>query len=133
MRTWDVRELSDPGAGPLKNHVGFHPRIQQRILELHPDAVRTMVGEVFECLRRARAERQREITLSFQCRSGRHRSVACAEMVSAYLAGQGYDASSRHADLERDPSKQCRTGCQLCQGPPMDRIMRLLSRVLEGV
>lgn len=43
------------------------------------------------------------LTLGIGCTGGRHRSVAVAEQVAAYLEDAGYDVTIRHRDVDRDP------------------------------
>lgn len=47
------------------------------------------------------AEGKSYLTIAFGCTGGQHRSVAMAEKLSNWLANQGWQASTRHRELER--------------------------------
>lgn len=72
----------------------------------------------------------RQIVVAFQCRAGRHRSVACACLADAYFASLGFESQVRHFALEHDPGKMCRVwACNDCrQNWPVDR--RLVERIV---
>ena len=50
---------------------------------------------------RFREEGKSYVSIGIGCTGGRHRSVALAEELSGWLAGQGYHATVRHRDIDR--------------------------------
>jgi UPF0042 nucleotide-binding protein len=45
------------------------------------------------------------LTIGIGCTGGRHRSVALAERLSAWLRAAGYQATVTHRDLVRDAER----------------------------
>ena len=50
-------------------------------------------------------EGKTHLTLAFGCTGGRHRSVAMAQEIAAYLDDHGFAPTVRHRDLGRDDSR----------------------------
>ena len=95
----DVRRFRDPDAGSLRHHCGINAAIQLRIIDNRkfPDLAREV-----EDLVRSGVER-----VAFVCKSGRHRSVACAEIFAGIYRGV---AVHRHEPW-------CRHNCADCLAP----------------
>ena len=126
----DWRNLRDPGAGPLKHHIGLHSTIQLRILGRHWDAFKNMLDAArLFCLARA-STHPGPVKVAFACRAGRHRSVAMAAMVGhVFEHTLGWSVQVKHVQLEANPHKGCR--CMSCSGPAIrEAVAEKLSRAL---
>ena len=122
----DVRHLTDPAAWQIRTHDGRHPEIQLRLIRLHGAELSHIVSQVFEVVQST--PRSTEVRVSFGCRSGRHRSVAVAELVVAHLSGLGYDARTAHQNLS---SRPCNSRCAACQSPPTEAVLREMHMALD--
>lgn len=54
----------------------------------------------------AQAEGKSYLTITFGCTGGKHRSVTLAETVARALAAAGWQVSTRHRELDRQPSER---------------------------
>ncbi len=114
----DCRCFDDPdGPRGLRNHVGTHPTIMQR-LQRHAN-----FGEWIARVRRdlavALGGHGREgIEMVFFCRKGRHRSVACAKLMQHCLGRLTHVAPPiEHLSRgfwHRGTCDECRTCCKPC-------------------
>ena len=94
-----VRQFRDPDAGSLRDHCGINKAIQLRIID--NSKFLDLAREV-EDLVKSDVER-----VVFMCKSGRHRSVACAEIFAGIYGGV---AVHRH-------EPRCRHNCAACKAP----------------
>ncbi|WP_354641085.1 RNase adapter RapZ [Kitasatospora camelliae] len=86
----------------MRYRTGLDPEVRDHVLDT-PGVMR-MVEEIAESaaavLRSYADPRHRLVNVTIACRGGRHRSVAVAEAVAAYLrtAGIGVEVRHRHID-----------------------------------
>ena len=106
----NVRCFHDPKCGPLKKHDGRHPLIMNRFA-LHREFPRTL-REVrdFLCQNEERSSYGSELRLAICCKSGRHRSVAFAEILKRLLNKVGYPM---HIRVQHETLTPC--GCRECK------------------
>ena len=85
--SFNVLFMHDLGAkkSGLCYHTGRHHAIQAGILRSHGKSFVKIVRVVEAYLG---AVHTKSVSISFTCRAGRHRSVACAELMASYLTEQ---------------------------------------------
>ena len=109
----DCRSFADPDySRDQRNHTGHHPMIQMGIASnlLFVQLLR-MVHNVL-----ARLGGQRHVTLALACRSGRHRSVACVEVLSTCLRYCGvWTNVVHHSQNKRDGWRDLCGGQDFCE------------------
>jgi len=100
----DTRFLDNPYWVPeLRDLDGRDPRVRDHVLGQAP-AAKLLDGleATLVPLVAAYAERGRmELTVSFGCTGGRHRSVMVTERLAAALAEEGYETKVTHRDIGR--------------------------------
>ncbi len=97
----------------------YGTEIQRRIVMGHGRMLRSMLQEA-ECI--ARDSDEQQVVFAFQCRAGRHRSVACARLAGAYFESLGFESRVRHIGLEHDSNKCCQVfSCNECRDRPVDQ------------
>ena len=85
----------------------------RRVVRNHGERLRLMIQEAEDLIAASDAP---QIVFAFQCRRGRHRSVACAALANAAFKMRGYDSCVQHVDLRTDPSKLCQVStCTECR------------------
>ena len=100
---FDVRFLPNPHWIPdLRPLTGRDEPVRRHVLT-HEDAegfldrVRDLLSFLVP---RYREEGKSYVSIGIGCTGGRHRSVAMAEELGSWLAGQGYHATVRHRDVD---------------------------------
>ena len=101
---FDVRFLPNPHwVEELRPLTGLDDAVRSYVLD-HPDA-EAFVDHVEELLRflvpKYEAEGKAYLTIAVGCTGGRHRSVAIAEHLAAFLAGRDLEVATRHRDAAR--------------------------------
>ncbi len=100
----DCRFLPNPyWVEELRPYSGRDPEIQEYVnsFELTDEFV-ARVQDLLELLLPAYlAEGKAVLTVAFGCTGGRHRSVAIAEQMAAWLMEQGVETRIRHRDVDR--------------------------------
>ena len=113
-RVFRCRYMRDPdNETAMRKHIGHHYHIQYKLLRDYGRDIAAWAQDVLGMVTAA----EERVVVGFQCRSGRHRSVACAEMVGAWL--QTRLQSSRHVVYiqhreQRHDWKRCRMRCRDC-------------------
>lgn len=100
---FDVRFLPNPHWSPeLRTLTGRDAAVRGHVFS-NGDAegfLDRVYGMLSFLVPRYRAEGKSYVSIGIGCTGGRHRSVAVAEEVGAWLASQGYSAAVRHRDLD---------------------------------
>lgn len=122
--TFNVKELKDPESYSYRQHDGRHPKIQQCLIKGHTVAIKSLLKQVEEIVCEEHAKGVTNIRISFMCRQGRHRSVAVAELATAFLRNLGYMSKSEHLDLANRPCSV--HGCRSCYGGPTPATLKML-------
>ncbi|MFH1736747.1 MAG: RNase adapter RapZ [Actinomycetota bacterium] len=101
----DVRFLPNPYyEDKLRHLTGENKRVKKFVLD-RPVAVNFLKKSdslLTLLLPNYAREGKTHFTVALGCTGGRHRSVALAEEVSAFLKGKGYNVILRHRDIIRD-------------------------------
>ena len=113
----DVRCFDDPDAGKLRQHTGMHPDIIGRLLAHR--RFQKWIVETVDVIMRAigpgsRAASGAPQILLIYCNSGKHRSLACAEVLSGVLEEVGEIQCGVVERLCEWP-RMCELGCTACQ------------------
>ena len=113
----DVRCFDDPDAGRLRQHTGMHPDIIERLLAHR--RFQKWIVETVDVIMRAigpgsRAASGAPQILLIYCNSGKHRSLACAEVLSGVLEEVGEIQCGVVERLCEWP-RMCELGCTACQ------------------
>ena len=113
----DVRCFDDPDAGQLRQHTGMHPDIIGRLLAHR--RFQKWIVETVDLIMRAigpgsRAASGAPQILLIYCNSGKHRSLACAEVLSGVLEEVGEIQCGVVERLCEWP-RMCELGCTACQ------------------
>lgn len=113
----DVRCFDDPDAGKLRQHTGMHPDIIGRLLAHR--RFQKWIVETVDVIMRAigpgsRAASGAPQILLIYCNSGKHRSLACAEVLSGVLEEVGEIQCGAVERLCEWP-RMCELGCTACQ------------------
>ena len=113
----DVRCFDDPDAGRLRQHTGMHPDIIERLLAHR--RFQKWIVETVDVIMRAigpgsRAASGAPQILLIYCNSGKHRSLACAEVLSGVLEEVGEIQCGAVERLCEWP-RMCELGCTACQ------------------
>lgn len=108
----DVRFLPNPYyEDKLRHLTGENKRVKKFVLD-RPVAI-TFLKKTESLLTFLLPNYAREgkthFTVAMGCTGGRHRSVALAEEVSAFLKGKGYNVILRHRDIIRDSPPKIKT------------------------
>ncbi|HJL19440.1 MAG TPA: RNase adapter RapZ [Sandaracinaceae bacterium LLY-WYZ-13_1] len=101
---FDLRFLPNPHFVPeLKPKTGRDPEVATYVLDTEP--TRELLEDVQTLLTHTVPRYEREgkayLTIAVGCTGGRHRSVAIAETLGAWLRESGHDAVVAHRDVER--------------------------------
>ena len=87
--------MSDPGKDT--SHLGMSAEVQEALWRQNKNFFTSMFGRAQEAIKSGIRDNKRQVTMIAYCRSGRHRSVASAEILAAVLRVEGYEASVVHA------------------------------------
>jgi UPF0042 nucleotide-binding protein len=101
---FDVRFLDNPHFVPeLKPLTGLDPGVSGYVLSQvdYQEFVGKLMNLLFFLVPRYQSEGKTGLTLCIGCTGGRHRSVAIAEDLSAYLMGTGCGVTVSHRDIEK--------------------------------
>uniref|UniRef100_A0A7S4SS05 RapZ C-terminal domain-containing protein n=1 Tax=Alexandrium monilatum TaxID=311494 RepID=A0A7S4SS05_9DINO len=109
----DARVFSDPGSSNLSGHIGQHPDILSRIsaMAAFPRWVEDVKAHVAH-----RLGGSAEASVAFYCKSGKHRSVACAWFLQHFCKHEGWDCEVRHL-CQSSWHRTCRGMCEECREP----------------
>lgn len=135
----DARSFPDPEAMYLRGHTGHHHAIISRICD-HKNFRRWLAGVKRKFLDAVCAEPQASglsttshalpLTMAFYCRVGKHRSVACSQILEHILRAEGWDCPvPRHLSSPRWGKKCCHGQCHECREPP-DHLQTALNTAL---
>lgn len=107
----DTRIFSDPGTSNLKGHIGQHPEILYRISSMgsFPGWVEGIKDVVMKTLKSCG-----EVAVAFYCKSGRHRSVACAWFLEQFCKHEGWKCQVAHL-CQSSWKTTCRGECEDCR------------------
>jgi hypothetical protein len=105
-------------------HDGRNLQVQCRIIAKHGGNFAKLIRQVKEALE---AHRSSEMRMSFFCKAGKHRSVACTEMFACIFRTLGMQVSVHHDSLANH-GKACQ--CRECNGPPTETSDTLTSLFL---
>jgi len=103
---FDVRFLANPHYEPgLRPLDGRDPRVADYVAcdPTHAAFFQGLTGMLVPLLPRYEREGKSYLTIAFGCTGGRHRSVALAERLAAWLAGLGRPVELLHRELGPDP------------------------------
>jgi hypothetical protein len=128
----DVHHMHDPESRRFGRHLGLHPAIYGPIdcILRKPDCQH--LAEVKKYL-----QEQLKPMVIFQCRQGKHRSLACAELVGDLARQSGFTVDVVH--LARDDTWSvwqwaCFKGqCEECVRPGNPKASQELCRVWHGL
>jgi hypothetical protein len=95
-------------------HDGRNLQVQSRIVSHHGENFAKLLKLVKEALESHRTSVMR---MSFFCKAGKHRSVACAEMCACIFRTLGMQVSVHHDSLVKH-GRACK--CGDCTGPPIE-------------
>ena len=135
----DAQPFHDPHAGRLKNHTGMHPENIARVIQ--HEKFREWILEardlILDAVRRHTSEgRSGPVLVVVYCRSGKHRSVACVQIIRhALQVVEDIECLAvRHLRLQ---PKWCRvSGCTACVAgvdPEEDRVRKAHLEMAAGV
>lgn len=99
---FDVRFLHNPHyVETLRPETGQHPAVQAHIRAdpAFGPFVAGLEGLLLPLLPRFQTEGKSYLTIAFGCTGGKHRSVFLAELVSGWLRGAGWEATTIHREL----------------------------------
>jgi len=99
---FDVRFLHNPHyVDTLRPDTGQHPAVQEHIRSdpAFGPFVAGLEGLLLPLLPRFQTEGKSYLTIAFGCTGGKHRSVFLAELVSDWLRGAGWEATTIHREL----------------------------------
>ncbi len=101
----DLRFLPNPYWDPqLRPFSGRDACVADFVLK-QPDTLRFLAFAqpllTFVCAAWAKTSRE-ELRIALGCTGGRHRSVALAEHLAAWLRQEGYEVTCRHRDMLRE-------------------------------
>lgn len=102
---WDVRFLPNPFWTPaLKAHTGLEEEVACYVLENESGARFLALLEplLLFLLGEYAAQGRESVTLAVGCTGGKHRSVAVAEHLRAFLAQKGREAQVFHRDIDKE-------------------------------
>ena len=100
---FDVRFLPNPHwSDELRPLTGRDEKVRRHVFSGGDadDFLDRVYGMLSFLVPRYRAAGKPYVSIGVGCTGGRHRSVAVAEEVGAWLASQGYSAAVRHRDLD---------------------------------
>lgn len=101
---WDVRFLPNPHFDPkLRALSGLDQPVKERVI--NHEATQSLLQGLLPLLAKSLPAYEREgksyLTIAIGCTGGHHRSVAIAEVISAFLRSEGWSPKIRHRDLEK--------------------------------
>jgi len=107
----DTRIFHDPAAvGKLTKHTGVHPETLHRItlMKRFPDFVKRLRREVPYHLKNVG-----QVKIAMYCRTGRHRSVACATFLKHFAHAEQWNCKVTHLS-QKKWNKICKGECAEC-------------------
>ena len=101
---FDVRCFPNPFYEPaLRPLTGLEDSVKEYVLS--KDEVKLFLTKLCDLilflLPQYQAEGKTQLTVAFGCTGGKHRSVAIAEALTAFLKSKGYRAVTAHRDIEK--------------------------------
>lgn len=99
---FDVRFLHNPHyVDELRGETGQHPAVQEHIRadQAFAPFVAGLEALLLPLLPRFQTEGKSYLTIAFGCTGGKHRSVFLAELVSDWLRGADWEATTIHREL----------------------------------
>lgn len=127
----DVRMFYDPARSSLSRHIGLHPEIMEGITR--DRRFPKWLSDLRDGFREAHKETS--VAIGVFCRSGRHRSVACARILAHCLEAEGWQCHTKHlaALRPKEWARTCGGSCTACEGKGKYAAKReaALTRALE--
>lgn len=102
---FDVRCLPNPYYDEaLRPLTGLDPEIKEFVLKTDEakEFLSRLTGFIDTAVPLYQKEGKSSLTIAFGCTGGQHRSVACAELVSAHLQDKGYNTTVGHRDMSKN-------------------------------
>ena len=94
---YDVREFKDPDADQsVRRHDGRNRRIQSGLVGAHRYKFMLMVRNVVRDVREALLAGKKGVAVAFWCNHGKHRSVACAEVMAGCVLNKFVNVTIEH-------------------------------------